>query len=937
MLDRKIKQTLIILLCLLALTFLFVFPALANAPVGYTKGKDIQKGGTTIPVFSELKDHWAKDTVEKMVYQDIIKGYEDDTFRPENEISRLEAAAILVRALKLTGGTEAELAAFSDAATVPVWGRQILATAVKEALIKGYPVEGGKTALNPANPITRAELATLLSRLIIKKQGSQESPAPAFADQDQIPAWAQEGIALAAAKDIIKGYPDNTFKSAKKVTRAETAVMVQRFFGGDGDPFVKGTTVEQAVRSDRETTVGDLSQTGWQLDIPANAFESDLTLTMSVLSETESENYQNDAFKWIGKPVKITAGSENGVYLGRPATVTMQIPKEQRIPKEKVDDYLAAYYNGESWDYIFPAITKVSEGYITFETYHFSLFSAVKPTEEEKIKLYTQKMAVQIWEDEEREKAFSDKVMDTFNEAFEKMGISDETVKGKLLRSVAKEYDFGTLLVSTERGDVADFGVKCGEMAANALIKHLKMEDALMDNITGKGAAVATGLVKGALQLKDNNYTDATKELTSAFIGYFPVGRAYQAAVEVIDAGIASWKDYELDEAYRNYVKDTVGGFATVSDDDWALMCATPQMSGYLIRLQSELDKDKALSARIAGQAGANLRKTFEKRLASEKTVKGKEAEYAKIIEGFKKDLLLERGAFGFGFDTDIESRLRTLFAVRKNILDLFSGEMPVLKSGESAESNLNEAIAMWISFGPERRGEFYQWLEEKGYIEKVKPSATPAAPTASASNEAPASSAPASTSRTTAEKKYAWVLTETKTNDWQSKLDAQNKKTEGSWRRDIAASAGSATFTETYIGKGNAWLKQGLSQSGQVTWTAPSRTMIQPNEEFSIDLTTTHLHNDHSNQSGGWTGSAQVFYIDEAGKQKGSARYLSDRDGKTSYTAGSGNKYQSFSYTVYGTFGEGSEGDRMTIRVHASAGIPGVQTFYIYEWKEVP
>ncbi len=732
--------------------------------------------------------------------------------------------------------------------------------------------------------------------------------------------------------------------------------VLPRIFGG-GDPFVKGTTVKQNVRPDRETTVGDFSQTGWQLDIPANALKSDLPLTMSVLSKTESKKYRNDAFEWIGAPVKITAGSENGVYLDRPVTVTLEIPKEQRTPKEKADDYLAAYYNGESWDYIFPDITRVSEGYITFRTDHFSLFSAVKPTEQEKIKLYTQKMAVQVWEDEEREKVFSDKVMDTFNEAFEKMGISDETVKGKLLRSVAKEYDFGTLLVSTERGDVADFGVKCGEMAANALIKHLKIEDALMDNITGKGAAVATGLVKGALQLKDGNYTDAAKELTSAFIGYFPVGRAYQTAVEVIDAGIASWKDYELDEAYRNYVKDA-GGATSVSNDDWALMCAA-QMRGYLIRLQDEakntycavngisrskLDTDKALSARIASQAGANLRKTFEKRLASENTVKAKEVEYAKIIEGFKKDLLLERGTFGFGFDTDIENRLRTLFAVRKNILDLFGGEMPVLKSGESAQANLNEAIAMWISFGSERRGEFYQWLEEKGYIEKVEPPAapsTPATPAASASTEAPTSSAPASNSQTTAEKKYAWVLTETKTNDWQSKLDAQNKSTEGSWRLEISASAGSAIFKHTYTGKdggqyGDSWMRHGISQSGQVTWTAPSKTVIRPNEEFSIDLTVAHLHNDHSNQSGGWMGLAQVFYIDETGKQKGSAAYLRGRDGETSFTSGAGNKYQSFSPTVYGTFGAGSQGARMAIRVSASGGTVGVQTFYIYEWKEI-
>ncbi len=727
--------------------------------------------------------------------------------------------------------------------------------------------------------------------------------------------------------------------------------LISRLSGGSH--FEKGVFLETSVRPDVSTTVGDFKKTGWQLDIPSSAFDSEVYLNMNTLSESESANYQSGAFEFIGTPVKITVRGKKSTWLDRPVTVTMQIPKEQRVSKKNADDVLAAYYNGESWDYIFPDITKVSEGYITFETYHFSLFSAVKLTEEEKIKLYTQKMAVQIWEDEEREKAFSDKVMDMFNEAFKKMGISDETVKGKLLRSVAKEYDFGNLLVSTERGDVADFGVKCGEMAANALIKHLKIEDALIDNITGKGAAIATGLVKGAIQLKDGNYTDAAKELTSAFIGYFPVGRAYQAAVEVIDASIASWKDYELDEAYRNYVKNTSGGFVTVSDDDWTLMCTT-QMRGYLIRLQDEakkaycavngisrreLDKDKALSERIAGQAGVNLRKTFEKRLASEKTVKEKEMEYVKIIEGFKRDLLLERGSFGFGFDMDIENRLRTLFAVRKNILDLFGGEMPVLKSGESAETNLNEAIAMWISFGSERRGEFYQWLEEKGYIKKVgQPTAptTTTTPTASVSNVASASSYPAPTSQATAEKKYAWVFTEIKTNDWQSKLDDQNKKTKGSWRRDIVESAGSAMFKETYLAKDYLWMKQGMSQSGQVTWTAPSKTIIQPNEEFSIDLTVTHIDNDHSNQSGGWTGLAQVFYIDEEGKQKGGAEYLRDRDGKTSFTSGSGNKFQSFSPTVYGTFGEGSKGERMTIRVTASGGVVGVETFYIYEWKEI-
>jgi len=80
--------------------------------------------------------------------------------------------------------------------------------------------------------------------------------------------------------------------------------------------------------------------------------------------------------------------------------------------------------------------------------------------------------------------------------------------------------------------------------------------------------------------------------------------------VEAIDGGITSWKDYELDEAYRNYVKDTVGGFAAINDD-WALMCAT-QMRGYLIRLQDDAKKTTAQSMAISRSELDKERKTPE-------------------------------------------------------------------------------------------------------------------------------------------------------------------------------------------------------------------------------------------------------------------------------------------------------------------------------------
>ncbi|HNW03848.1 MAG TPA: FecR domain-containing protein [Oscillospiraceae bacterium] len=185
------------------------------------------------------------------------------------------------------------------------------------------------------------------------------------------------------------------------------------------------------------------------------------------------------------------------------------------------------------------------------------------------------------------------------------------------------------------------------------------------------------------------------------------------------------------------------------------------------------------------------------------------------------------------------------------------------------------------------------------------------------------------------AQTEYAWVLVETKMNDWQEKLDAQNKYTEGIWRLEVSASEGGATFTQTYINQnpGDSWLKTGMAQSGQVTWTAPSHTVIKPDEEFSVNLTVAHLQNSHSNQSGGWSGTVQVFRIDENGDQKEAADELADKDGESGF--------QAYSYadnllspTVFGKIGSGSaEGERMNIRVIAFGGI-SVETCYIYEWK---
>ncbi len=99
----------------------------------------------------------------------IVTGYTDQTFRPDNQITREQIATILYRYVHYTGteiaGDPALLEAFPDADKVGSYAKPALAWAVAEGLITGVATEG-TTCLKPKNSATRAQVATILSRYL---------------------------------------------------------------------------------------------------------------------------------------------------------------------------------------------------------------------------------------------------------------------------------------------------------------------------------------------------------------------------------------------------------------------------------------------------------------------------------------------------------------------------------------------------------------------------------------------------------------------------------------------------------------------------------------------------------------------------------------------------------------------------------------------------
>ncbi|QGG47218.1 S-layer homology domain-containing protein [Heliorestis convoluta] len=166
----------------------------------------------------DIQGHWAEKWIEKMIQKGIVSGYPDGTFQPTKEITRAEFATIVNNALDKNDAT-AE-ANFTDVKTSDWYYRQV-AIAKKEGYISGYP-DG---TFKPNQPISRQEAAVLMTNLLKLDQNAQ---LRWYSDQNQIGNWAATSIAAVNKAGLMQGYPEGTFQPLNPITRAETAVLIDK-------------------------------------------------------------------------------------------------------------------------------------------------------------------------------------------------------------------------------------------------------------------------------------------------------------------------------------------------------------------------------------------------------------------------------------------------------------------------------------------------------------------------------------------------------------------------------------------------------------------------------------------------------------------------------------------------------------------------------------
>lgn len=189
--------------------------------------------------FSDVKDHWAKTEIKYLSDRNIIGGYPDGTFKPNQPITRAQASAMMIKALKipLTTNTSIE---FKDVSKKSPY-YQILATVNEKGIMRG---EDGY--MRPGQNASRAHMAAIIRRAFDMPLDKQ----PTYIDVPDT-HWAYQDINSIAKHRVAGGF-EGKFMPTDSVTRAQFSAFLVRALDDTmklskyrSYVSTKGTTVEQ--------------------------------------------------------------------------------------------------------------------------------------------------------------------------------------------------------------------------------------------------------------------------------------------------------------------------------------------------------------------------------------------------------------------------------------------------------------------------------------------------------------------------------------------------------------------------------------------------------------------------------------------------------------------------------------------------------------------
>lgn len=171
-------------------------------------------------IFFDIDEcEWAADYIKGVYRRQIMIG-SDGYFRPNDFLTREELVKIMLLAKEFDIENDADKQ-FGDV-NEEDWFYQYVMTAVKNQIVFGI----NETTFGTGATVSRQDAAVMLYRTFADEDSTESENVLNFKDSIKIAEYAAQAVIWMQEKNIISGFPDNTFRPEEGLTRAQAAKII---------------------------------------------------------------------------------------------------------------------------------------------------------------------------------------------------------------------------------------------------------------------------------------------------------------------------------------------------------------------------------------------------------------------------------------------------------------------------------------------------------------------------------------------------------------------------------------------------------------------------------------------------------------------------------------------------------------------------------------
>ena len=281
--------------------------------------------GTAL-AYTDTSGHWAEGEINKLSLNGIISGYTDNSFKPNENMTRAELVTVLNRLL----GNTVQNTKYVPDINAKDWFYADIRKGIESGVIKG-DIDG---YVRPNDLVTREEAILMIQRALVPIKSKYVIDG--YKDFEELSAWSKDAVAAFLKNGYITGYADNSIKPKNNITRAEVVKIIDNIidvyatfgvFSGQvhGNVIVYG----KDVTLKNITIDGDLiitEGTEGRVNLENIIIEGDLITRVKI-------NTPRKNFKLKGKYLDLTVNQvqDTSSYINDEYGISFSIPEKAKV------------------------------------------------------------------------------------------------------------------------------------------------------------------------------------------------------------------------------------------------------------------------------------------------------------------------------------------------------------------------------------------------------------------------------------------------------------------------------------------------------------------------------------------------------------------------------------------------------------------------------